>query len=245
MSVEKERLSSIPFLPDWIWKEHMARFVFVATLCQNKDILDCACGSGVGTQYFSKQARSVQAIDISLEALAEAKKRSQNNTNVIFSQGSATNIPLPDASVDIYISLETIEHLNEIQPYLREALRVLRTGGTFVCSTPNRAVTNPGKKISDKPTNPFHVREFNTGEFTELLREHFVNVALSAQNPVNGSLVTLLNTFGKFLPLNFTTRIHQAIKLITSFFRNDQYYAVRPAQKDTHYEYVLAVCTKK
>ena len=41
--------------------------------------------------------------------------------------------------------------------YVAEARRVLRRGGAFLCSTPNRVLTNPG---TTKPFNPFHLREY-------------------------------------------------------------------------------------
>ncbi len=246
MSIEKERLSSVPFLPNWTKKEHEARFIFAASFCQNKDVLDCACGSGMGVQYFSKKSKSVQAIDISKTAIDEARKRIGNkNSKVTFSQGSALDIPLSDASVDIYISLETIEHLYDDHAYLKEAHRVLRPGGTFICSTPNRTVTNPGKTISDKPANPFHIREYSTYEFQSLCRNYFPESILFAQNPVSSFVTKPLNLIGKFSPFHSTTRIYQLFKLATSIFRTNKYYSVRTAEKNIDYEYVTLVCAKK
>ena len=244
MPVEKERLSSLPFLPNWVWKEHNERFRFVNTLCANKDVLDCACGTGVGTHFFSQSARAVVALDISPEATKEASARCHDRDNIIFKQGSATKLPLADESVDLYVSLETIEHLENDVPYLDEAVRVLRPGGIFICSTPNRTVTNPGKTLIDKPTNPFHVREYSTREFKNILEKKFSNVTLFAQNPV-GSIVTKpLNVLGTILPFHLTTRFHQSFKLLLSFLRKENYYAVQEMQPSKEYEYVIALCKK-
>ena len=43
---------------------------------------------------------------------------------------------------------------------------MLRPGGVLLMSTPNRITFSPGR---DTPINPFHTRELNAAELTELL----------------------------------------------------------------------------
>jgi hypothetical protein len=47
-----------------------------------------------------------------------------------------------------------------------ECFRVLRPGGALLVSTPNRITFSPGR---DTPINPFHTRELNADELTDLL----------------------------------------------------------------------------
>jgi SAM-dependent methyltransferase len=47
-------------------------------------------------------------------------------------------IPLADASADIVVALETIEHLESPREFCRELTRVLKPGGWLVMSTPNQ-----------------------------------------------------------------------------------------------------------
>ncbi len=77
-------------------------------------------------------------------------------------------IPLEDASVDVVVSFETIEHVTDPLAFLRECARVLAPGGTLIVSTPNRPVYSPESKH-----NPFHQREFDRAEFLDLLKPHF------------------------------------------------------------------------
>jgi SAM-dependent methyltransferase len=47
-------------------------------------------------------------------------------------------LPLPDASADIVVALEVIEHLENPRRFMREIVRVTRPGGTVLLSTPNQ-----------------------------------------------------------------------------------------------------------
>jgi 2-polyprenyl-3-methyl-5-hydroxy-6-metoxy-1,4-benzoquinol methylase len=243
MEVEKERLSSNFLLPKWLWLEHDSRFRFASNLLEGKTVIDCACGSGDGTNIFSKKAASIRAFDLAEEALQEARKKC-TSPNVNFTLASATSLPLPNEFADVYISLETIEHIPQDKEFLDEVSRVLKKGGTFICSTPNRKVTNPGKTIFDKPANVFHIREYTEAEFTELLGRYFKNIEIHGQNPNSKLKVLFLNFIGKFAPFHLAVRIHQLIKLVAHIFRSNTYYEVQNKKPGCDFEYMTAVCVK-
>ncbi len=244
LAVEKERLSAKTFAPNWIWLEHQSRFNFASRFVSGKNIIDCACGSGVGTNVFSKSgANWISAFDISEKAIQEATEKYKNQ-NMTFQLSSALNLPIQDETTDLYISLETIEHLKEDDIFLREAKRVLKINGIFICSTPNRRVTNPGKKIGDKPCNKFHIREYAIEEFEFLLKKYFSKVEIYGQNPSFKFKVGLLNAIGKITPMNISVRLHQLIKLLSFFFLKNSSYTVRKMDPKRDYEYLIAVCYK-
>jgi SAM-dependent methyltransferase len=70
-----------------------------------------------------------------------------------------------DASVDLVVSLQTVEHVWDQPRFVRECARVLRPGGRAVLSTPNRLTFPPG--------NVFHHRELDAAELAELLAPAF------------------------------------------------------------------------
>jgi SAM-dependent methyltransferase len=138
--------------------------------------------------------------------------------------------------------LETIEHLEKDHEFLTEVHRVLRPGGTFICSTPNRTVTNPGKELFDRPWNPFHIREYSEKEFFHLLRAKFESVTIYGQNPKKRWKVNFLEKIGKVLPFHGVVRINQVIKLPHLTLDKVEDHLVLNTKGDHDYEYLVAVC---
>ena len=129
-------------------------------------------------------AESVKGVDISEEAVAHARQK-YSKPNLEYSQGSADAVPLGDASVDVVVSFETIEHHDRHAEMMSEVKRVLRPGGVLVISSPDKL------NYSDLPntSNPFHVKELYREEFYALVKGHFANVEMLSQRVVYGSLV--------------------------------------------------------
>ena len=133
-----------------------------------KRVLDAACGEGYGSAMLAQSAQSVVGVDLSEASINHARQR-YPAANLRFEQANCLELPLPDASVDIVVSFETLEHLAEHDELLQEFKRVLRPGGFLALSSPDR------KTYSDDTgyDNPFHVRELYRPEFEELLARHF------------------------------------------------------------------------
>jgi SAM-dependent methyltransferase len=83
-------------------------------------------------------------------------------------QGNLAELPLDDGSVDVVVNFQVIEHLWDQGQFVDECARVLRPSGVLLMSTPNRITFSPGR---DTPINPFHTRELNAAELTELLTD--------------------------------------------------------------------------
>jgi SAM-dependent methyltransferase len=66
----------------------------------------------------------------------------------------------------VVVNFQVIEHLWDQARFVSECARVLRPSGLLMVSTPNRITFSPGR---DTPINPFHTRELNADELTELL----------------------------------------------------------------------------
>jgi ubiquinone/menaquinone biosynthesis C-methylase UbiE len=87
----------------------------------------------------------------------------------------AMHLCLPNDSVDVVVSCETIEHFDDPSRFVAECARVLRPGGLMICSTPNHAVYRWDGQ------NPFHVHEMNVKEFRGLFKDLFTDIKLYGQ----------------------------------------------------------------
>jgi SAM-dependent methyltransferase len=241
----QERLSRATWMPPWVRHEHEQRYLFASQYVRGKTVVDCACGTGIGTYRFAQAgAQSVIAVDKHLPAETCAQQAGMCD-GVSFVQADATALPLPDGIADVFISLETIEHLERARDFLREVCRVLRSNGLLVVSTPNRAVTNPGKGLNDKPWNQHHVREYSQSEFTELLQSFFGRVDLFGQTRASRLFLRVLATVGGWSSGHAMVRLRQFLKLPSLFCDRASWHDVRPQGQGDLYEYLVAVCAGK
>lgn len=167
-----------------IGNEHYHRYLFALRFCHGKDVLDVASGEGYGSALIASVARSVVGVEIDEASVAFAQ-RAYPRPNLAYRYGRAQAIPLADASVDVVVCFETIEHIAEHDTLLDEVARVLREGGVFIVSSPDRRV------YSEEPgyRNPFHVKELSRAEFDTLLRGQFSHVSLYEQQVLEGSVL--------------------------------------------------------
>jgi ubiquinone/menaquinone biosynthesis C-methylase UbiE len=161
--------------------EHLHRYLLARLYCQGKTVLDIACGEGYGTNILSRIAKHVTGVDMDEKTIAHATGKYRAD-NMVFKTGNVTAIPVEDSSMDVVVSFETLEHLQEQGRMLAELKRVLKTDGLLIISTPDK------KYYSDESgfSNPFHVRELYSHEFLGLLERFFSPVKLFAQF-ANGS----------------------------------------------------------
>jgi GT2 family glycosyltransferase/ubiquinone/menaquinone biosynthesis C-methylase UbiE/glycosyltransferase involved in cell wall biosynthesis len=167
--------------------EHYHRYTITLDAVKEKDVLDVACGEGYGSFLMADVARSVAGVDISNEVIDHASA-TYKKPNLVFYQGSAINLNFADASFDVVVSFETIEHLAEQTQMLAEIKRVLRPDGLLVISSPNRPIYSE----ESGEHNEFHVKELDFNEFDELLKTQFSNIQYFGQRMLMGSVIQAL-----------------------------------------------------
>jgi SAM-dependent methyltransferase len=145
------------------FRRHEVVYLHCADICAGRDVLEAGCGEGYGADLIATVARRVMAVDYDAATVAHVRAR---YPRVQVVTANLTSLPVPDATIDIVVNFQVIEHLWDQPHFITECLRVLRPGGLLLMSTPNRITFTPG---SDTPLNPFHTRELNAAELRELL----------------------------------------------------------------------------
>lgn len=112
------------------------RYHWAARFCSDKDVLEVACGAGLGLSVLRNAARSVSAGDISPEVLANA--RNTFGQTIPMSVFSAEELPFADASFDVVLMFEALYYVSEPDRFFHEARRVLRPGGDLLIVTANK-----------------------------------------------------------------------------------------------------------
>ena len=160
-----------------IWYEHWHRYAWARGFARGRRVLDAACGEGYGAALLSDVATSVLGVDISDAAVAHARARYAARSNLRYEQADATALhALPDASFDLIVSFETLEHVEAQEALVAGFARLLAPGGLLLLSSPDKQTYSDARGYR----NEHHVRELYRGELEELLGRHFGAVRLFA-----------------------------------------------------------------
>lgn len=120
--------------PSYVWRsgqERRLQLIRRYLPLEGKWILDVGCGIGTYVKRFRDFSSHVYGIDVSAKRLAESTM-----PNLVAAAGEA--LPFGDATFDVLVFNEVIEHVKDDRQTIEDALRVLRPGGHIVIYAPNR-----------------------------------------------------------------------------------------------------------
>jgi ubiquinone/menaquinone biosynthesis C-methylase UbiE len=118
-------------------------------------ILDVACGSGAAIQHIDS-SNAYTGIDLSYSMLKQAAKKANNRSfeSATFVQGNAEKLIFDDNSFDVVLFDTALHMIHNYRLAVSEAVRVLKTGGVMVVSTPvvgiNKSFDQKWIKLADK-----------------------------------------------------------------------------------------------
>lgn len=106
---------------------------------QHLSVLDIGCGAGTQSRFWADHGHEYVGVDINEPLIRLARERAQDEgRRARFEVSSATRLPFDNASFDICLLPELLEHIVDWQSCLNEAARVLRPGGLMYVSTSSR-----------------------------------------------------------------------------------------------------------
>jgi SAM-dependent methyltransferase len=140
---------------------HEVVYRWLAPRTAGQSVVEAGSGEGYGAQILRRAGARVVAVDYDEAAI------SHSAATYPLPHVRANLAALPFRRVDALVSLQVIEHLWDLKQFLSETRRI---AGWTCLSTPNRLTFSPGLARGEKPTNPFHVEEFDAAQLQELLR---------------------------------------------------------------------------
>ncbi len=152
------------------------RYHWAQRYCQNRDVLELACGSGQGLGYLASGCKRIFGGDYSSPLLRKAKSHYQGRIPLL--SLDAQILPFRDNSFDTIILYEAIYYLPDCESFARECHRILRPQGVLLICTANR-------DLPDFNPSPFSFRYLNPLDFVHLLRPLGLQVECFADCPVN------------------------------------------------------------
>jgi len=102
------------------------------------NVADIGCGAGMQAQLWAERGHNVFGLDVNAPLIDIARQRAEKaGLSIHYDIGSATELPYPDASMDVALLPELLEHVANWQGCLDEAIRILKPGGLLYLSTTN------------------------------------------------------------------------------------------------------------
>ena len=116
-----------------LWKQR-----FIEWMNPKKDdrLIDMAAGTGDIANAFLRRIKNqghVSCVDPNKLMIEKGKKKLKHLNNIQWHISSAENLPFKDNIFDIYSVSFGVRNFSDTQKALREAHRVLKSGGRFIC----------------------------------------------------------------------------------------------------------------
>jgi 2-polyprenyl-3-methyl-5-hydroxy-6-metoxy-1,4-benzoquinol methylase len=156
-------------------------------------VADIGCGGGGISNFCAQQDAHIMFMDIDVEKVNALEQRllAKNKSKFDALIGDCTNIPIDDASCDVVICTEVLEHVDEPGKVIQELARIGKPGAHYVLTVPD-----PAGELLMKATapaayfeKPNHIRVFNRDEFERLVVSAELNII---QRSFHGSYGTML-----------------------------------------------------
>jgi 2-polyprenyl-3-methyl-5-hydroxy-6-metoxy-1,4-benzoquinol methylase len=157
---------------DLIEAEHLVRYWWASDVARGRRVLDAGCGVGYGTNLMSRAgASAATGVDVANAVIEAAIPDAAPGVSFVAADLKA--LPFEDASFDVVVCFEVIEHVEAPEEVIAELTRVLAPEGVLLVSSPNPDAYVPG--------NPHHVREFRAAELREIVDRHLAHSEVRRQ----------------------------------------------------------------
>ena len=150
------------------------RYSLASEASEGKEVLEAACGAGMGLGLLLKKAKRVVAGDFSETLLRRASQHYGKRAAFVLLDAHA--LPFRDGSFDLILCFEAIYYMREPLQFLHECHRILRPAGSLLICSANPEC--PGFNRS-----PYSIRYFRADELRAILSESQFNPSIYGAFP--------------------------------------------------------------
>jgi 2-polyprenyl-3-methyl-5-hydroxy-6-metoxy-1,4-benzoquinol methylase len=177
-------------------------------------VLEIGAGGGhLGSRLVGMGFTNITLSDFTDTTLAAIRERLPQARAV---SADASSLPFADASFEVVISTDVIEHLPDVDLHLREVARVLTERGLYMVKTPNRLIADAYYRVRDMHDSYFwHPSMFTPGELTKAFDLHGFDTHFVPANRLTGAQVAkvpgpaVLKATARSIPLGWLPLILQ------------------------------------
>jgi ubiquinone/menaquinone biosynthesis C-methylase UbiE len=189
---------------------HLFVYEYVKSqLTPNSQVIEIGFGEGYGSSYLAEACSHITAVDVEKDSVEHALAK-YGSPKCSYQLYDGKTIPFPDNQFDIAISFQVIEHVPDDANFVAQMHRVLKSGGQFFITTPNKTYRlKPGQK----PWNRYHIREYYPIELESVLQKSFSQVEMrgvSGTDEINQIEYNRIKT-GFFLSLMIKLQIRRIL----------------------------------
>jgi 2-polyprenyl-3-methyl-5-hydroxy-6-metoxy-1,4-benzoquinol methylase len=166
----------------------------------NLKILDVGCGLGYLTYALNSLGHEVVGIDISESAIKNAK----SNFGNFFIRGDLLKDNLKfDNTFDLIIGIELIEHLLDLNGFIKKCTYFLKDGGSMIFTTPNKDYPGLSDSVWFTDSPPVHTLWLSKKSLESISKEHNLKIEfMNSENNLIKNNLLLPYLYDKYIRKN-------------------------------------------
>lgn len=181
-------------------------FLSLLTAPKYSSVLEVGCGKGFFT-YVGAMARKfvdIAACDVFNDLQKEEISPFVNS--LVYRNIEGTSLPFGTDEFDLVFSVDVIEHVENPVGYIKEQIRVCKSGGEIIFGTPNlNRATNLFLKTTNKLKFPRSMGQDTYGEvlhLAEYTEKDFHNWFSQFQHKINQESIRIVPCWFGIMPVN-------------------------------------------